>query len=90
MLYAERFELVEHIAKCTTNPGVTSATYRSQADCSYTDGNIALFATTGVKGCTNDYYNPNLMTWQEYLDSLKPENGGGCYNAFSDGNAFAS
>ena len=89
-LYAETFELLEHISSCTANTNVTVVTYRDMYSCSYNDANVTLFNETGVNGCQNEYFDPSMETWEEYLDSFKPENGGGCYNAFSDGNFFAS
>ena len=51
---------------------------------------MGLFYDGENAACLNDYYDSTVMTWKEYLDSFKPENGGGCYNAFSNGNVFAS
>ena len=88
MLYAERFELLEHISSCTVGEGITTVTYRDKFSCSYKDGDIVLFNTTGVNGCQNNYA-PFISSPDEFLGSLQKENSG-CYNAFSDGNTFAS
>ena len=88
-LYAEKFELMEHISSCTANTEVTTVTYRDPGSCAYNDMNVHLF-NDGVSGCLNEYYDSAVMTWTEYLESFKPENGGGCYNSFADGNFFAS
>ena len=88
-LYAEGFELSEHIASCTANTEVTTVTYRDANSCSYSDMNVHLF-NQGVNGCLNEYFDSSMETWEEYLASFKPENGGGCYNSFADGNFFAS
>ena len=86
-VYVERFELLEHIASCKANQDITSVTYRDGNSCTYTDADVTIFYNSD---CSNDYYDPETMSWEEYLDSFKPENGGGCYNAFTDGNFFAS
>ena len=36
-VYAESFELLEHIASCKANQGMTSVTYRDGNACTYTD-----------------------------------------------------
>lgn len=87
LVYVETFELLEHIASCKANQDVTSVTYRDGNTCTYTDANVTLFYNSD---CKNEYYDPGVMTWDEYIDSFKPENNGGCYNAFTDGNFFAS
>ena len=42
-VYAESFELLEHIASCKANQDITSVTYRDGKACSYTDANVTLF-----------------------------------------------
>lgn len=88
LLYAERFELVEHIASCAVAAGVTAATYRDRYSCSYQDGDVVLFNQAGVNNCQNNYA-PYLSGPDDFLKSLTEENSG-CYNAFSNGNVFAS
>ncbi len=95
-VYAESFELLEHIASCKVNGGeggITTVTYRSaESGCTYSDGKVTLFLDSN-SSCTNEYWEHgqgDYDTWNQYLDSFKPENGGGCYNAFADGNFFAS
>ena len=88
-MYAETFELVEHIANCAVKSGSYPATYRDRTSCSYTDGDVTLFNNTGVNGCTNNiapFFGGNV---DAFLDSLNDEDAG-CYNAFSNGNVFAS
>lgn len=91
-LYAEKFELMEHISSCKTNQDITTVTYRDGNSCTYTDANLTLFYPSN-NGCTNGYYDPNDHSmyddFDDYLASFGVDRGG-CYNAFSDGNFFAS
>ncbi len=91
-VYAESFELLEHIASCKANQDITTVTYRDRASCSYTDANVSLF-NIGVEGCTNEYYEEGLGSlyddFEDYIGSYLMSRGG-CYNAFTDGNFFAS
>ena len=93
-VYAESFALLEHIASCTANTDVTNVTYRDRNSCTYNDMNVTLFnvdaSGNGLNGCVNEYFDPAMESFDEYLASFKPENGGGCYNSFADGNFFAS
>ena len=88
----ETFELLEHIASCKANQDITTVTYRDGNACTYTDANLTLFYPSN-NGCTNGYYDPNddsmYDSFDDYLASFGV-NRGGCYNAFSDGNFFAS
>ena len=90
-LYAESFELAEHISSCVVAPGNT-VTYRDGASCSYTEGGLSLF-DSGVSGCTGGYYegenDPMYGSFEDFLSTMSGEIGG-CYNAFSNGNFFAS
>ena len=92
MLYAESYELVEHISSCKANQDITTVTYRDGNACTYTDANLTLFYPSN-SGCTNGYYDPNddsmYDSFEDYLASFGVDRGG-CYNAFSDGNFFAS
>ena len=91
-VYVESFELLEHIASCKANQDITSVTYRDGSSCNYTDANLTLFYPEN-SGCTNGYYDPNDNSmyddFDDYLASFGVDRGG-CYNAFSDGNFFAS
>ena len=93
-LFAETFELLEHIASCKTGAGdhAPTVSYRSGDACTYTDANLTLFYPEN-SGCTNGYYDPNddsmYDSFDDYLASFGVDRGG-CYNAFSDGNFFAS
>lgn len=93
-LYAETFELAEHISSCKTGTGAgaPTVTYRDGNSCTYTDANVTLFYPSN-NGCTNGYYDPNdnsmYDSFDDYLASFGVDRGG-CYNAFSDGNFFAS
>ena len=89
-VYVEKLELLEHIASCKANQEVTTVPYRDGYSCTYTEANVTIFYDGYNEACENTYYDPTAMTWEEYLESFKPENGGGCYNTFSDGNFFAS
>lgn len=88
MLYAERFELLEHISSCSVGKGITTVTYRDRGACYYQDGDVALF-NNGVTGCLNNFAPFLNGDPDAFLSSLNGENSG-CYNAFSDGNTFAS
>ena len=87
-LFAESFELLEHIASCAVGDGITDATYRDRSSCSYTDGDVTLFNSTGVNGCANNYA-PFFQSVDDFIASMEGEDSG-CYNAFSNGNVFAS
>ena len=91
-MYAETFELLEHISSCKANQGMTSVTYRDGNACTYTDANLTLFYPEN-SGCSNGYYDPGddsmYDSFDDYLASFGVDRGG-CYNAFSDGNFFAS
>ncbi len=91
-LFAETFELLEHIASCKANQDITSVTYRDGHACTYTDANLTLFYPANT-GCTNGYYDPDddsmYDSFDDYLASFGVDRGG-CYNAFTDGNFFAS
>ena len=89
-LYIETFELLEHIAKCNANPSVTNVTYRGPEACAYQDGGLNLFYN-GVQGCEMNEENIDTEVFgnfEEFERSFVDD--GGCYNAFSDGNFFAS
>ena len=96
-IYIETFELMEHIARCTANPDVTNVTYRGPESCAYNDTNLSLFYSQ-VSACVvnevtlanpdNEFYGM-IDDLQGYMASLGVDQGG-CYNAFSDGNFFAS
>lgn len=91
-LFAESFELLEHISSCKANQNITSVTYRDGNACSYTDANVTLFNPdyAPTNGCTNEYYNDvDYDDFNDYIASYALGRGG-CYNAFSDGNFFAS
>lgn len=96
IVYVEKFELLEHIASCKVGEGITNVTYRDRYSCSYSDANVSLFMQDGVNGCKiaeimREYdYGDGTDPIQNFLDSLDPTPGGGCYNAFTDGNVFAS
>ena len=95
-VYAESFELVEHISSCKVGEGITSVNYRDKYTCSYSDAKVSLFMEHGVNGCNIaeilvEYnYGDGSDPIQNFIDSLDPAIGGGCYNAFVDGNVFAS
>lgn len=82
-MYVEIFELMEHIASCATNEEMTSVPYRDGHSCTYTESKVTVFYQDNTE-CKNQYYDPGVMTWEEYLASFE------CYNAFSNGNFFAS
>ncbi len=87
-MYAETFQLVEHIASCKTG-GSISASYQDGNACTYTDSNVTLFYA-GNDNCNQGGWDMDIFpTLDEYLASFGGDRGG-CYNAFSDGNFFAS
>lgn len=85
-MYAESFELIEHIASCSANPDHTTVNYQDKNTCSYQDADVNLFLQNTTKKCEVwDNPDPEMYTsFEEYLSTLS------CYNAFSDGNFFAS
>ena len=91
-VYVETFELLEHIASCKANQDITTVTYRDGNACTYTDANATLFYPENG-ACTNEYFTENIGSlyddFDDYLASFGVDRGG-CYNAFSDGNFFAS
>ena len=87
-MYAETFQLLEHISSCAVAPGETTVNYRDKNSCSYIEADIALFYNSG-RGCLNNY-SDMFSSPEDFLASLDPEDSGGCYNAFSNGNVFAS
>lgn len=91
ILYAETFELVEHIASCKTAQQDSSvaidANYQNPNACHYIDNGFALF-NSDVSGCPSDYDSESFGSVQEYIDLMLT--GAQCYNAFIDGSFFAS
>ena len=88
-VYAESFELLEHIASCKANQDITTVTYRDGDACTYTDAELTLFYQSNTN-CKNDYFNDeDYDSFDDYLQSFAIGRGG-CYNAFTDGNFFAS
>lgn len=86
-IYVETFELLEHIASCSTG-GETTITYRDGHSCTYTEANVTVFYPEDTR-CTNGGYfdiedDSMYDSFEDYLRSF------GCYNAFSNGNFFAS
>ena len=91
-LFAERFELMEHIAdNCSMGKGA-SANYRNSGECSYTDANVTLFLTDTVNGrCGGSGYSYDTDlydSWDDYAERFR--NDSECYNAFNNGLSFAS
>ena len=83
-MYAENFQLVEHIASCKAG-GSINASYRDGNACTYTDANVTLF----YDNCDSSWDTDIFESLDEYLASFDVDRGG-CYNAFIDGNFFAS
>ena len=91
-MYAEKFELMEHISSCKTGTGdhAPTVTYRDGNSCTYTDANVTLFNPDTAAACENQYFNlEDYDSFEDYLASYAVGRGG-CYNAFTDGNFFAS
>lgn len=87
-VYVESFELLEHISSCAVKTGETTVNYREKSSCSYIEADIAIFHDSS-RGCLNNY-SSMFTSPEDFLASLDPEDGGGCYNAFSNGMVFAS
>lgn len=78
MLYAERFELLEHISACAH---MNSATTGDPDNCAYSlngPGTTPAIFTEAVNDCTDKY----LATDWPGTGDLKPT--GYCYNKFMD------
>lgn len=88
-LYVETFELLEHIASCTAKPGTTTVNYRDGYSCTYTDANVTLFYAANGSCGEGGWDTEMFDDLDAYLDSFGGDRGG-CYNAFGDGNFFAS
>lgn len=93
MLYAETFEMLEHIASnCTLGDGVGySVTYRESGGtqpCAYTDNGTTIYLSN-TEACLDSFDDRQWDSFDAYLSSML---GGGqqCYNAFQSGKAFAS
>lgn len=81
MLYAETFELAEHIASiCTLSGSSIQVTVRADNDdCSYTYSGIAIYRENAA--CKATYDEGMDGSWQNYFDTIM--NSLTCYNAFS-------
>ena len=91
MLFAEDFQLCEHISSgsCYTNEAAhVVATYASSTSCLYYDGDLPIFTYGG--NCTAEmelWRDDDLGIDPSDITSFKAK----CYNAFSDfNNAFVS
>ena len=79
LLYAESYELMEHIAgNCVVNDGFEGAHHRRLEDCAYTNGNLALFYSAG-NGCDMELFE---FAEIEPGDGALEELGVACYNSF--------
>ena len=91
VIYIETFELMEHIAYCSTGQGITEVSYRDPGSCYYEEGGYSLFQN-GVTGC--DINESSFLEGGQFYgmaDSLEAFMATvECYNAFGDGNFFAS
>lgn len=94
VLFAERFELVEHIAKIC--PGMYGhATHGNIHDCAIMDTETSGVFTSGVSGCTS-----STSLTEDDIDLIEQEYGGSgvwdsisfkCYDFFtSGGSVFGS
>lgn len=92
-VYAESFELMEHVAgNCIVDDGFAGAHHRNSSDCRYTDGNLALFYSSG-NGCDMDLFSG--FTSDEIASMVTrnsvTELGIECYNGFlTTSSLFAS
>lgn len=93
VMYAESYELMEHVAgDCVVNDNFSGAHHRKPGDCRYTDGNLALFYSSG-KGCDMDLFSGftqdeiSQMVTGNTISALGIE----CYHTFLEsGHLFAS
>ena len=88
MLYAETFELVEHIAGCVISEHAEIGYKSESQDCYYRDKNLVLH--WNETACANELFVPGVDgSFSDFTNKL--ENGGyDCYNAFASGGAFSS
>ena len=87
-LYAESYELAEHIAgDCAVNDDFQGAQHRAPKDCAYVDSNLVLYLDP-AKNCETFWFtNAGLEPSVENLPLI----GIKCYNSFLiTGNLFAS
>ncbi len=87
-LYAETFELVEHVAgDCIVNDGFAGALHRGPESCGYRDSNITLF-TGDLSDCADaaELFALAGASPSTDLSVINME----CYNSFLSGNLFAS
>lgn len=84
MLYAETFELMEHIAACSLDDNVhIHVTARENGpECSYTDNGLTLYQSDRA-ACLTTYDEGMDGTYADYLESLMKPGGVTCYNAFA-------
>lgn len=81
MLFAESFELVEHIAgDCRVNDNFEGAKFHNSGECRYEDGNISLFLSADHLCDSYLFNNAGL----EISIPNVPYLGMKCYNAFLD------
>ena len=94
-VYAEAFELMEHVAgNCLVNDAFSGAHHRNAGDCSYSDGNLYLF-TSDANGCQTFLFaavggvpDPNIPS--DIVSKIEAI-GMKCYNSFlATGQLFAS
>ncbi len=94
-VYAESFELVEHIAgDCVVNDGFAGAHHRNASDCSYSDDKLTLFVS--ASGCMPSLFTgagvslPDPNSASDIVAKIKAI-GMECYNSFlATGKLFAS
>ncbi|MBQ6403104.1 MAG: hypothetical protein IJI27_04290 [Oscillospiraceae bacterium] len=94
-VYAESFELMEHVAgDCLTGDNFSGALHRGNQGCGYDIGGVVLFGQ-GQNGCGNDEFQAMMAFAGSNADNpaqVAKDLGLECYNSFYDQamNFFAS
>ena len=89
LLFAETFELREHIAgDCNVNDGFVGASAGSDTTCTYSDKNMTLFANESI-GCETFWFTDfDVPPSRDNLDAAGIKLN--CNGAFLSGQLFAS
>lgn len=89
VLYAETYELLEHIA-LNCNTGVEGVVVNMREDtCYYSDNGLVLYKDTTAE-CKSSYNELMDGSWENYFNNIFSQGVAKCYNAFATGNPFYS
>lgn len=82
----ESFTLLEHIASCNAN---NSATYLdASSGCSYSDATLVIYTE---ESCEGMWISPYVYdSFEDFRQAVEDTEDFHCYNAFSNGDPFAS